>query len=308
MNSPQTQHALLRPNIAIPFVLTALIWGSTWFAIKDQLAAAPPSWSVAWRFVLAAAGMAILAAASRQGFRLSRGGHLFAIVFGLSQFSLNFNLLYWSEQYLTSGLVAVFFGLLMLPNAVLARIFLGQEVSRRFLAGTAVAIVGIGLLLLHEARMSPAGSRIELGIGLAAASMLLASAANVMQAGTTGRSQPMFTMLFWAMCWGVAGNVVIALLVAGPPVLPLEPRYLAGVAFLGILGSVVTFPLYFHLIRELGAGRAAYNGVVVPIVAMGWSTLLEDYRWSALSAGGAVLALTGMVLALRARRPSRKVG
>ena len=308
MSAPTTQHTLLRPNIIIPFALTALIWGSTWFAIKDQLDAAPHSWSVTWRFVLAAIGMAVLVAIRRQHFRIGSSGQLFAAIFGVTQFCLNFNLLYRSEVYLTSGLVAVMFGLLMLPNALLAWIFLGQKVTGRFIAGTAVAVAGIALLLLHEARTAPIGGTVGIGIALAACSILAAAAANVMQASKWGHSLPLLPTLFWAMIWGALANVVLAWLVAGPPVLPMEPRYLAGVAFLGIFGSVVTFPLYFHLIRQLGAGRAAYNGVVVPIIAMMWSTLLEDYRWSALSAAGAVLALTGMVLALRARKPSRNVG
>jgi drug/metabolite transporter (DMT)-like permease len=66
---------------------------------------------------------------------------------------------------------------------------------------------------------------------------------------------------------------------------------------------VVTFPIYFMLVRELGPGRAAYNGVAVPVVAMLLSTLFEDYRWSLLAAAGAVLALAGMAVALRARNP-----
>jgi drug/metabolite transporter (DMT)-like permease len=88
-------------------------------------------------------------------------------------------------------------------------------------------------------------------------------------------------------------------------VLPLDPRYLGAVAYLALLGSVVAFPLYFQLIRELGAGRAAYLNAVVPVISMLFSTLLEGYRWTWLSAAGAVLAVLGAVLALRARRPSR---
>lgn len=305
MSAPAAQHELLRPGVVVPFALCALIWGSTWFAIKDQLDAAPHSWSVAWRFVLAAAGMAVLVLARGQSFRLDRSGHAFAAIFGVTQFCLNFNLLYRAEAYLTSGLVAVMFGLLMLPNALLARLFLGQRVTRRFAAGTGVAVAGIALLLIHEARMAPPGGAVGLGIALTACSILAASAANVMQASEWGRRQPMLPLLAWALGWGALANLAFAFAADGAPVLPLEPRYLAGVAFLGLLGSVLAFPLYFHLIRELGAGRAAYNGVVVPIIAMGWSTLFEDYRWSALAAAGAVLALAGMVLALRARRPSR---
>ena len=96
-------------------------------------------------------------------------------------------------------------------------------------------------------------------------------------------------------------TAAFAWLTAGPPVFPASARYWGGVAYLAILGSVVTFPLYFRLIRDLGPGRAAYNGVLVPVVAMALSTLLEGYRWSALAVFGAVLALAGMVVALRGR-------
>lgn len=302
--------SLLRPAIIIPFTLTALIWGGTWFAIKDQLHAAPASWSVTWRFAVAALGMGVLVLARRQSFRLSREGHVVAVLFGLTQFCLNFNLLYRAEAYLTSGIVAVMFAMLMLPNALLGRVFLGIRVTGRFVAGTMVALAGIGLLLLHEAQVASlaggmAGGGVATGIALACASILAASAANVMQAGRAARRQPILAMLFWALLWGALGDFCVAWVLAGPPVLPLDPRYIASVLYLGIMGSVVTFPLYFTLIRELGPGRAAYNGVVVPIVAMLISTLAEGYRWSLVSAAGAMLALLGMVLALRARSPSR---
>ena len=103
------------------------------------------------------------------------------------------------------------------------------------------------------------------------------------------------------MLWGTLGDAASAWVLAGPPVLPQSPRYWGGVAYLGVIGSVVTFPLYFRLIRDLGPGRAAYNGVVVPVVAMAISTVFEGYRWSSLAALGAVLALAGMVVALRGK-------
>ncbi len=60
----------------------------------------------------------------------------------------------------------------------------------------------------------------------------------------------------------------------------------------------------YRLIQQIGAGRAAYTGVLTPIIAMLLSTLFEDYRWSLLAAVGAGLAIAGMVVAMRAR-PSR---
>jgi drug/metabolite transporter (DMT)-like permease len=85
----------------------------------------------------------------------------------------------------------------------------------------------------------------------------------------------------------------------GPPVIDPRPAYLGGVLYLGVVGSVVTFPLYFRLIREIGPGKAAYTGVVIPIVAMLLSSLFEGYRWTSLAIGGAILATIGLVIAMR---------
>mgnify|MGYP006167238697 FL=1 len=84
--------------------------------------------------------------------------------------------------------------------------------------------------------------------------------------------------------------------------MPTEPAYWLGTVWLAIAGTVVTFPLYYQLVRELGAGRAAYNGVLVVVIAMAISTVLEGYRWSALAIAGALLATLGMIVALRARQ------
>ena len=302
---PKPPHALLRPAIAVPFLIVALVWGSTWLVIRDQLAAAPPSWSVTYRFAIATVGMFLLAGMTyKRGFRMTLGGHVVALAIGFSQFFLNFNFVYRAELYLTSGIVAVLFGLLLVPNAILGRIFLGVPVTARFIAGSLIGLAGIALLLRHEAQQAALDSSIGLGIAFAVGGILAASVANVMQASETARRRPLMVLLAWAMLWGTLVDAVFAWAVAGPPVFPSTMRYWGGVLYLAIIGSVVAFPLYFGLIRDLGPGRAAYNSVVVPVVAMALSTLFEGYRWSWLAAGGGALALAGMFVALRARNVS----
>ncbi|ODU70147.1 MAG: multidrug transporter [Novosphingobium sp. SCN 66-18] len=293
------------PRILGPFALVALIWGSTWLVIKDQIGSVPASWSVTWRFTVAAAGVLMLALARRESLRLDRRGHRLAMLLGLLQFVCNFQFVYRAEQHITSGIVAVLFALLLVPNALFARIFLGQPLTRGFLAGSAIAIAGIALLLLHEVRTAPVGDEALLGVLFAFCGILSASSANVLQASEAARTRPMLAVLFWAMAWGVAIDATFAWTVYGPPRIDMRPGYLLGIAYLGVMGSVVTFPLYFQLVRELGPGRAAYNGVLVPVVAMLLSTLFEGYRWSALAVAGAVLAIAGLIVALRARSPSR---
>ncbi|MFN3423570.1 MAG: DMT family transporter [Novosphingobium meiothermophilum] len=288
-------------SIAGPFFLVALIWGSTWLVIKDQIGSVPPSWSVTWRFAAAAAGMAALALLRRESLMIGRKGLETAFLLGLAQFVMNFQFVYRAEHHLTSGIVAVFFALLLVPNALLAWIVLKQPVTRGFLAGSAVAGAGIALLLLHEYRMAPPEGQVLTGIALTTAALCSASCANVLQAAPRARSVPMVPLLAVAMLLGAVMDGLFALVVEGPPQFDLRPGYVFGVLYLGIVGSVVTFPLYFRLLQRLGAGRGAYNGVLVPVVAMLLSTLFEGYRWSVLAVAGSVLALIGLVMALRSR-------
>jgi drug/metabolite transporter (DMT)-like permease len=292
-------------SVAGPFMIVALIWGSTWLVIKDQIGSVPPSWSVTWRFIIAAIGMAVLALIRRESLRINATGLKIAALVGLMQFVMNFQFVYRAEHHLTSGIVAVFFALLVVPNTLLGWIVLKQPVSARFLAGSAVAGSGIVLLLLHEYRMAPPEGQVLTGVLLTACALLSASIANVAQATPAARTQPVVPLLAWALLIGALIDGVFAYAMEGPPQFSTRPGYLFGLLYLGLMGSVVTFPLYFGLLQRLGAGRAAYNGVLVPVIAMILSTLFEGYRWSVLAASGAGLAMAGLVLALNSRKPSR---
>lgn len=304
MAEPRPQSTRLA--VLIPFGLVTLIWGSTWLVIKDQLAVVPPSWSVAYRFLVAGVAMLAWALLRRESLRLDARGWAFAATLGVMQFVLNFNFVYRAEQHITSGVVAIVYALLLVPNAVLARLFLGQRMGGQLLAGSAVAMAGVALLFVHEARLSEAGPEAAmLGIGIALLGVLSASVANVMQATRTAKAYPMATTLGWAMLAGAAIDAVFAWSIVGPPVIETRWSYLAGVLYLGLLGSALSFTIYFKLIRTIGPAKAAYTSVLIPVIAMLLSTLFEGYRWSWLAAGGAVLAIAGLVIALRARRPNR---
>ena len=289
-------------GVILPFLLVTLIWSSTWIVIRDQLGAVPPSWSVCYRFLLGAAGMALFAMIRRVPLRLPPAGIAFAGALGVAQFVLNFNFVYRAEHYLTSGVVATVYALLLIPNSILAWIAFRQPVSRSFILGSLVAIAGIMLLLLREYRAAPVSAEAVLvGIALSVAGLLSASSANVMQGMQIARRLPMAAVLTWGMLIGSAVDAAYAWATVGPPVIEWRAGYLFGIAWLGIAGSVVTFPLYFQLIQRVGPGRAAYSSVLIPVIAMLISTVFEDYRWSTLSAAGAVLAVAGMVIALRAK-------
>ncbi|HWU04434.1 MAG TPA: EamA family transporter, partial [Novosphingobium sp.] len=299
--SPATGQRRFDPVAVGAFCLVALIWGSTWLVIRHQVSAASPSWTVAVRFVLAAMGMALLALLRGESLRLPPRALVLAAGIGLVQFCANFQFVYRAEQHVTSGLVAVIYALLMVPNAVLARLFLGERANGRFIAGSGVAIAGIFVLMWQETGMAPQGSVLA-GAAFSIAGLLSASIANVAQTGPTGRAHPVVPLIAWAMVFGALFDVALALSIDGAPAWRMwGGGFWLGVAYLALIGSVVAFPVYFALIRRIGAARAAYGNAAVPVVAMALSTLFEGYRWTGVSALGAVLAMAGLVLALSGR-------
>lgn len=286
-------------TVTLPFIIFTAIWGSTWIVIRGQLGEVPPQWSVAYRFVIAAVAMALLALWKGHSLRFDARALLAAIFLGFTQFCLNFNAVYLAERHITSGVVATVFALLLIPSSILGWALLGQRPSARFAWSSLVAVAGIFLLFVHEIQEHPADSRqIATGIGLTLIGMLSASAANVYQARPEIRHLPLFGLLAWSMAAGAVIDATVAWWLTGPPVIDTRPAYLAGLIYLALLASVLTFSLYYPVVRKIGPAKAAYSSVLVPIIAMGFSTGLENYRWTALTIAGAMLALGGMVGAL----------
>ena len=181
----QAEPGLFTPRILLPFLLISLIWGSTWLIIRDQLGVVPSVWSVCYRFTVAATGMFILARVMKLPLSLDRATQRWAMLLGAMQFVLNFNFVYAAEHHITSGLVAVLFALLIVPNALLGRWWLGRKVMLSFWLGSAIATVGVALLILREYRVAPVGGeQVLIGTGLTLLGVMSASVSNVVQASS----------------------------------------------------------------------------------------------------------------------------
>ena len=297
------RHASDFRTVVLPFAIFTAIWGSTWIVIRGQLGVVPPQWSVTYRFVIAATAMALIAAVRGERLRLGRAALGPAIFLGFTQFSINFQAVYLAERHITSGVVATVFALLLIPSSLLGWAFLGQKPSPRFFWSSTVAVSGIALLFLHELHQHSAnGGQVVAGIAFTLVGMLGASAANVAQARPEARRFPLPGLLTWSMAAGAVFNAAVAFLMTGVPVIDPRATYWAGLLYLALAASVLTFSLYYPVVRKIGPAKAAYSSVLVPVIAMGFSTAFEGYRWTPTTIAGALLALGGMVGALSRSR------
>ncbi len=290
-------------SVAVPFAIFTAIWGSTWIVIRTQLGTVPPQWSVTYRFLVAAIAMAALSRWKGETLKIGRRGIVTAAFLGVTQFCVNFNAVYLAEQHITSGVVATVFALLLIPASLLGWALLGHKPSGRFAGSSMVAVIGIVLLFVHEIREHPADSnQVAAGIALTLVGMLGAAIANVWQARPKVRRFDLFPLLAWSMAAGALIDGIIAFAMTGAPVFDPRPSYWLGVLYLSLFASVLTFSLYYPVVRKIGPAKASYSSVIVPVIAMGFSTAFEDYRWTGLTIAGALLALGGMAAAMRRDR------
>jgi drug/metabolite transporter (DMT)-like permease len=295
----------MRPTAPWLFTAASGIWGSTWLAIKFQLGNVAPEASVAYRFGIAALLLAAWCAATGRSLRFTASQHAFIALQGVLLFGFNYVVVYWAEQYATSGLVAVLFSTIVFMNPVGARLAFGTPLTARVLGAAALGVGGVALLFLPELMQTRAGGSIALGIVYGLVATAIASAGNIAAARNQKAGIPVFSGIAWGMGYGALAAALAALVQGVHWSFDWRPAYVVSLLYLAVLGSVVAFGTYLTLMRQVGPGAAAYVGVATPVVALALSTLLEGYRWTWLSIAGVALALAGNVLALRAPGPGR---
>jgi drug/metabolite transporter (DMT)-like permease len=295
----------MKPTAPWLFALASVIWGSTWLAIKFQLGHVAPEASVAYRFGIAAVLLAAWCAATGRSLRFGARQHAFIALQGVLLFGFNYVLVYWAEQYATSGLVAVLFSTIVFMNPVGARLAFGTPLTARVLGAAALGVTGVALLFLPEIVTARNGGSVALGIVYGLVATAIASAGNIAAARNQRAGIPVSSGIAWGMGYGALAAALAATVQGVHWSFDWRPAYVASLLYLAVLGSIIAFGTYLTLMREVGPGPAAYVGVATPVVALALSTLLEGYRWTWLSIAGVVLALAGNVVALRVPAPRR---
>jgi drug/metabolite transporter (DMT)-like permease len=290
----------LNKKDSLYFCLCSLFWGATWIIIKDQVNHLDPHWSVFIRFGLSALILFFAVLIRGSNFGIDIKSLKLIIPFALFQFCLNFNAVYVAETYIVSGLVAILFALLFIPNAMLSYVFFRSRYPSSFFIGSAISITGIAILFMDRLPHNLLDrDDFYLGIFFSVLALLLTSAANVLQVTKIARRIDLISLLFWSMLIATLFNGVLALAVSGLPSIELTFNLVLGLSYLTVIGTVIGFFLYIELTRSIGAAKAGYVGVIVPIIAMILSSIFEGFQWSAYSVFGSAIALGGMLFALK---------
>ncbi|MCV6613660.1 MAG: EamA family transporter [Cellvibrionaceae bacterium] len=284
-------------NISL-YLATVFIWGSTWLAITFQLGEVAPLVSVAYRFGLAAVLLLLFCLAFAKNLKFSLAEHGLMFLQGNLLFGFNYWLMYLTTERISSGLVAVIFTGIVFLNIFNARVFLGHRIQAHVLLAGLVGIVGIAMVFWPELANADTHSDIGTAIGLGLAATYCASLGNIVSSHSQRRQIPVLQANAWGMSYGAVTMLIIALMMGHKLNFDMRPAYIASLLYLSVFGSIVAFGCYLTLVGRIGADKAAYAGLLFPLIALQLSAWFEGYQWSLLGLLGLGLVLLGNILVL----------
>jgi len=259
-------------SLPAAFVSVVLIWSTTPLAIKWSSLGIGFSFAVFARMAIGVLLCIALLALFRIRFPMHRKARMAYVAGGVSMFAA-MALTYWSAQYVSSGMIAVLFGLSPLITSLGAMLWLDEEsLTRNKVAGMLLGV--LGLLMVFYGGLD-LGSNAGFGIvtllcAVTAQSLGLVwikrigddSPPLAMTCGTLAVSLPLFLLAWFVLDGHVPQGAT--------------HQSIAATLYLGVFGSVLGFALYYYLIKHMDTARVALITLITPVMALLLGHALND--------------------------------
>ena len=284
------------------------IWGSTWLFIKLGLAVLPPLTFAGIRFVIACAILFTIIFIRRIQLPQSRSQWLLLAITGFMSFSLNYGLLFWGEQYISSGLAALLQATIPAFGLVIAHFYLPTErMTPIRIVGVLLGVCGVGTVFSNQ--LGVAGPKALAGCVALVLSSLFVAYSNVLVKARGQRLDPAI-LAAGQMFFGLIPLLLIGIPVEGNPLqFHWTTMALIALFYLAVVGSVVAFLLYYWLVHNMDVTKTMLIALVTPVVAvvLGMIVLDEELGWRTIVGGGMIMLGIGLIVAQRLRKDKRKL-
>ena len=278
------------------------IWGSTWLFIKLGLADLPPLTFAGIRFLFASLILVVLILARGLRWPRRRSDWLVIVIVGLLQFTLNYGLVFWGEQRISSGLAAVLQSTFPAFGLVIAHFYLPNErINAKKVAGILLGFSGVAIIFSQQ--LSIDGKSALLGSVALVLSAFFGSYGNVLVKAYGTQIDP-FVLAAGQMVCGFPPLLALGIATEGNPLrFHWTPMAILELAYLVIVGSVLAFTLFYWLVRNMDVVNTMLIALVTPVVAvvLGMIVLHEQMNWRLFDGAGCIVSGIGFIV-LRKRQ------
>jgi len=280
------------------FIITLFCWSPTWYVIKFQLGYVDPLVSVFYRFLIAAVFIFIYLIIKKEKLKFSFNYHIWFLLFGVCLYSLNYVFFYLSNTYLISAFPAIMFSTVVIMNILGEGFYFKKKPSFKTLLGATIGMIGIIIIFNDEIFNFNLENGTHVGLFLALLGTFCASTGNMVHQRNLNNNFPLIPTIAYAMLYGSLVTLLITQIKGTELLFEYTFSYIAALAYLSIVGSIFAFIFYLKLLEKVGAGRAGYVGVVMPVLALLISTIFEDLKWQQDLIIGLPVLIIGAVLVI----------
>lgn len=281
-----------RPRIIIGYTIITLIWGSTWLAIKVGLQTVPPFFGLAFRFTLAAAMMFLVMRVRKKPLLFDRSALFVHFINGVFSYSLSFGMIYLAEQSIPSGLASVLFAIYPIVVAGFSQVLLPDEKMNGY-KGAGIMMGLIGLVIIFWEDLHPGSANLA-GMGAVILGTVSSGFALVF---TKRRGKHIDSMSIGVGGMMVAVPILFAIAFTTEKMSDIHPSTPAmlSICYLALFGTVVTFSIYYWLLKRIEVVYLSLLTMMTPIIAviLGASILKESF--SQRTVVGALVVLAGVL-------------
>tara|TARA_B100000795_G_scaffold268139_1_gene254460 strand:- start:957 stop:1841 length:885 start_codon:yes stop_codon:yes gene_type:complete len=285
-------------NNFILFGITLLCWSPTWYVIKFQLGYVDPLVSVFYRFLMASIIIFIYLIVKKKKLIFSLNQHVWFMFFGICLYSINYVFFYLSNTYLISAFPAIVFSTVVIMNIIGETFYFKKKPSLKTLIGAMIGMGGIIVIFNDEIFNFSLTNSTHIGLLLALFGTFCASTGNMIHQRNLNNNFPLIETIAFAMFYGSLVTLLITQVKGTELLFEYSIRYIGSLAYLSIVGSIFAFIFYLRLLEKVGAGRAGYVGVVMPVLALLISTIFENLEWKIDLIIGLPILIIGAVLVI----------
>ena len=284
------------------WLVLCVVWGTTWIFIKLGLRDLPPVSFAAIRFT--AACLLLLPILFIQKAEFPKGRRIWSIILitGFLQFCFNYGLLFWGEQYITSGLAAVLQATIPAFGLLLARIYVGEEITILKIFSILLGLAGVAVIFREQLFLN--GQMAFFGSLAIVVGAFGAAYASVLTKAKLGGFNPA-SLVFSQMLVGQIPLWLVGLSTEGNPLnFNWTRQAVVCVLFLAIVGSIVAFWLYYWLLSKIDVSKAMMIAFVTPLVAVFIGSFFgEKLEIQTLFGGVLILASIGLIVLKKKTKP-----
>jgi drug/metabolite transporter (DMT)-like permease len=281
-------------KIVSGFLITAVIWGSTWMVIKVGLESIPPFYGAAFRFFVAVSILFIINIVRGSKIPSDKDSRKVYYMAGLFSFSIPFALVYWGQQYIPSGLSSILFALYPLIVGIFSHFMLQSEPLNIFkISGIILGFSGVVMIFARNINWNTENT--TLGMAAIIISSIL-QALSLVLIKKYGKDMDPFHLNFAGMLIGLLLLLLFAVTFENASDIKLDSIGIGSVLYLGILGSVVTFSIYFWMLKHIEAVYLSLLAFVTPILAIILGAIILNEKLDVQIFYGGAFVLTGILL------------